>query len=381
MPLIFYPPDESFATSSGSNLNYTSSWSYFDHSPASTMDLTIAHTSDDDDPRLFEVGGVYDLIWQGLGGGAIEDANIIRSDFTGPGQGAIVFQGINAISGELDQIVWSPGFDLTKWYNDVGGKTKPPSFWTFDQHNKDFEYVGYAKGTLIQTPDGPREVESLRIGDLIDTQDHGPQPIRWLRADKQQLDGVSAEDMPLLISAGSLGPGRPSRDLVVSPLHRIVLGGFDQATFAFGTEVFAPAKALKSLRGVRPMMGKRSMIWIRFAFDRHAVVDANGCKAESLLLEPMALRDVMIPDVTQPTAIFGTFCHMQDKLNGATARPCLSASAVRRRLQGPGARTANSLEDEFRKWDADALLERAAAARELKRRMATTTCKGDGARG
>jgi len=38
--------------------------------------------------------------------------------------------------------------------------------------------VCYAPSTLIDTPNGPRTVESLRPGDLVLTVDLGPQPIR-----------------------------------------------------------------------------------------------------------------------------------------------------------------------------------------------------------
>lgn len=37
----------------------------------------------------------------------------------------------------------------------------------------------YAPGTLIDTPDGPRPVQTLQPGDLLLTLDHGPQLIRW----------------------------------------------------------------------------------------------------------------------------------------------------------------------------------------------------------
>jgi hypothetical protein len=40
--------------------------------------------------------------------------------------------------------------------------------------------VCFIPGTDITTPNGPRLIESLIPGDLVTTQDHGNQPIRWI---------------------------------------------------------------------------------------------------------------------------------------------------------------------------------------------------------
>ncbi len=42
--------------------------------------------------------------------------------------------------------------------------------------------VCFAAGTLIDTPEGARAVETLTPGDLVMTLDHGAQPIRWTRS-------------------------------------------------------------------------------------------------------------------------------------------------------------------------------------------------------
>lgn len=98
----------------------------------------------------------------------------------------------------------------------------------------------YAPGTLIDTPDGPRAVEDLQPGDLVDTLDLGPMPIRWLRRGDQPLQSAARDDRPVMISAGAFGPDCPARDLIVSPQHRILVGGHGQHEALFGREVFAP---------------------------------------------------------------------------------------------------------------------------------------------
>ncbi len=204
----------------------------------------------------------------------------------------------------------------------------------------------YAPGTLIATPDSPRAVEALRVGDLVDTLDRGPMPIRWLRAGEQPLEGAAPDARPVLIRAGAFGPGRPARDLVVSPQHRILVGGRGQLAGAFPGERFAPAKALTGLPRIRFMAGKRTIIWHHFALETHAVVTANGCLSESLLLGPMVIGGLTRAQRRRLSAIFGP-APSGGAVNADPARACLSVretqavlsqrlAAVRRRAFGDG---------------------------------------------
>ena len=189
--------------------------------------------------------------------------------------------------------------------------------------------VCFAKGTHIETPDGARMIQDLRIGDLVNTKDRGARPIRWIHSSNHALGARSDPARPILISAEALGPTRPSRDLVVSPQHRILIGGHQQLHDLSTAEVFAHAKSLTTLPGIRYMHGKRNIQWFHFAFDHHDVVVANGCLAESLLLSPMVLAG---QPRTARHMLFNLFpkCQPEEALNGPPARPCLSVGAVAR---------------------------------------------------
>ena len=190
----------------------------------------------------------------------------------------------------------------------------------------------YAPGTLIDTPDGPRPVETLLPGDLVMTLDHGPQPIRWTRSGDQPLEEADVDAKPVLIAAGALGGKLPAQDLIVSPQHRILVGGHRQLQGRFETEAFAPAKSLTKLKGIRHMKGKTKITWIHFACDRHEVVTANGCLSESLLLGPMVVNGMTAPECQALTNIFGITAAPGAALNGPPARQCLNVGAVRRQL-------------------------------------------------
>ncbi|MHA6327269.1 Hint domain-containing protein [Roseivivax sp. CAU 1753] len=222
----------------------------------------------------------------------------------------------------------------------------------------------YAPGTLIDTPDGPRAVELLCPGDLVLTADHGPQEIRWVRSGDHPLEDVEVESKPVLIAAGALGKGLPAQDLIVSPQHRILVGGGGQLTRYFDTKAFAPAKALTKLPGIRHMKGKTKITWIHFACDRHEVVTANGCLSESLLLGPMVVNGLTRAERRVLIDIFGPVTQPGAALNGTAAFTCLKVGEVRHQIaNGATAKHTSAAAREIRKWDVDAAMERYEAER------------------
>lgn len=254
--------------------------------------------------------------------------------------------------------------------SDDGGS----SYYTQSSPNKG-TVPCYAAGTLIDTPNGQRSVETLKIGDLVQTLDHGPQPIRWIRSGEHPLQDAEADAKPVLIKAGALGPERPSHDLIVSPQHRILVGGARQLTQISFEEAFAPAKSLTSLRGIRHMNGKSQITWVHFAFDRHEIVTANGCLSESLLLGPMVLNGLTSTERQALNDIFGAAPASDAALNGPAARECLKVGAVRRKLQESSTDNSNRLPKEIQKWDLDIAMERHEADR---LRQSRTTVQGRG---
>ncbi len=283
MPVTYYVLDNEFAASSGSNVNVTSRYSYFDHPPDSTNNLVITANKEDGDPSRFEVGDTYDITWTGHGGGSMEDAVIIRSDVIGPGQGAVVFEGINDTTGELYQVVWSPGFDLENWYwSNGGGPSSPNAFWTSDTDpGSTVDYVCFVRGTRIATPHGPRRVENIDRGDLVKTRDHGTQRVVWSGARKVLGKDRSA---PVVFDPWAFGN---SRRIALSPNHRILVTSC-LAEQLFGvSEVFVPAKALVNNTNIR-IEPRREVSYHHLLLADHEVLDAEGLACESLFVGKVA---------------------------------------------------------------------------------------------
>lgn len=189
--------------------------------------------------------------------------------------------------------------------------------------------VCFAEGTLIATSKGQVAVETLRAGDVVLTLDHGPQIIRWTRSDPQTIDRSEHGTAPVLIAAGALGAGFPATDLIVSPQHRVFVGGHGHLQDFFDGEAFVPAKALTSLPKIRFMKGKSEITWVHLACDNHEVVLANGALTETLLLGPMVVNGLTMLEKIAVTQIFGLPKVADAPLNGNAARPCMTVKQAK----------------------------------------------------
>ncbi len=106
------------------------------------------------------------------------------------------------------------------------------------------------------------------------TLDHGNQPIRWIGQSRVRAVAALA---PVVFAKGSIGN---SRELRVSPAHRMLLAGA-QAEALFGSpEVLVPAKALINDRTIRQEQGGE-VDYFHLLFDRHEIVMSNGTPSES----------------------------------------------------------------------------------------------------
>lgn len=132
----------------------------------------------------------------------------------------------------------------------------------------------FVAGTRIQTPSGEVAVEHLRPGDLVQTLDDGPQPLRWIGVRRVAATGDLA---PVHLRAGALGD---HRTLMVSPLHRVLIGGPHCALLFGEDEVLAAARDLVDGRSVTRRQGGE-VTYAHLMFDRHQIVLSEGLPSES----------------------------------------------------------------------------------------------------
>ncbi|QYX55901.1 Hint domain-containing protein [Roseovarius sp. SCSIO 43702] len=160
------------------------------------------------------------------------------------------------------------------------------------QNNLYDDYVAcFTPGTMIDTPDGARAVETLEPGDLVLTRDHGAQvlrarPERWLSPEEL---AARPRLRPVRIGRGSLGAGLPRRDLLVSPQHRMMVASHVARRLIGTGEVLVPACRLAGLPGIEVELAPDGVTYTHLVLDRHEIVAAEGAPTESFYPGPVAL--------------------------------------------------------------------------------------------
>ena len=155
----------------------------------------------------------------------------------------------------------------------------------------------FVAGTLIATPEGDRCAERLLPGDLVMTKDEGAQPLRWIGSRRVAAVGDFA---PIHICANTLGQ---HRDLLVSPLHRVLIKD-NLAELLFGeAEVLVAARDLVNDHSIMRREGGE-VTYVHLLFDRHQVVFSEGLETESFLPGPQTSSSFEADVVEEIYSIF-----------------------------------------------------------------------------
>lgn len=203
------------------------------------------------------------------------------------------------------------------WADNNGDRTYINNNWC----DKTFDFAGvhidnvetiigpicFCDGSMIDTIDGPKAVETLSPGDLVKTKDHGYQPVRWMGFRSISVDDLNANPKlkPITVRAGSMGASMPEQDLTVSPQHRLMLCS-KVAQRMFGSEeVLVAAKDLLAFDGIERVEAEKSVRYFHILFDQHEIVEANGMWAESLHTGPAAREEIftIFPELASPEGI------------------------------------------------------------------------------
>lgn len=148
----------------------------------------------------------------------------------------------------------------------------------------------FTPGTLIETIDGPCAVEDICEGDLLRTADDGYQPVVWVGRCNVPALGKYA---PVRIAQGTLGN---TRDLIVSPQHRILVEGWQAELYAGQDAVLIAARHLIDGKTIHVLNGGE-VDYIHLGFAAHALVKSEGIWTEShfFSVAGTAEADVLFP--------------------------------------------------------------------------------------
>ncbi|GLQ35785.1 hypothetical protein GCM10007939_20680 [Amylibacter marinus] len=264
--------------------------------------LTISATDDANNPVTINVSLGTGNITTVTGNGT----NLVTLDAGNGGVSAADEEGsaLISIAGPLNNI------NIT--YGNLGSTAQ--LIWISDIQFDVFVPPCFTRGVMILTDQGEKPIEDLEVGDMIVTQDNGLQALRWIGSRRMPATGRAA---PILIQAGAL---ENTRDLLVSPLHRMLVAGW-QSEVLFGTpKVLVAAKHLVNDKTIRAVHGGEVEYW-HMMFDEHQVVYAEGCPSESFFPSGVSLKGLSEQVRDEVLELFPELATKQGC--GVTAYPCL----------------------------------------------------------
>lgn len=178
---------------------------------------------------------------------------------------------------------------------------------------------GLTPGTLVDTGDGPRPIETLRPGDNVRTADAGDLPVLW-------QGRIAAPAIGALRTVRLVAPHFGlSADLTLRSGQRVALSGAD-VEYQFGED--------RVLVEARHLVDGRSAVWgieggievsHGLLLERHALIRAGGLWTESLYLGRIGRS----PDLARATAPGALADHGQMPLDRGLVRRELFGFEIR----------------------------------------------------
>ncbi|MEO1557158.1 MAG: Hint domain-containing protein [Pseudomonadota bacterium] len=167
-------------------------------------------------------------------------------------------------------------------------------------------------GAQIQTSRGLVKVEDLKAGARVYTFDKTFKPLRRVLKRSVGKDELAQNPKlyPVRISAGALGNGLPSEDLLVSRQHRMVVSSPIARRMFGSADVLIAANKLTTLSGIHIDTSVSCVDYYHLLFDGHEVIYADGAATETLFLGAETLNALpletlheireLFPDIKMP---------------------------------------------------------------------------------
>lgn len=190
-------------------------------------------------------------------------------------------------------------------------------------------FSAFARGTLIDTTEGPVAVEDLSPGMKARTPEHGPLSILWIGSMTlvPNADGLVPETTRMTrILADAFGMGRPMSGLMAGPGARILSGPAGRQPGPDDPRELIPARALVDDMNIIPILPPRPVTVYHMCLRRHATVSAGGLEMETFHPGPGFERNMganmlslflsFFPHLRGPTD-FGSLAHPRRALVSA----------------------------------------------------------------
>lgn len=152
----------------------------------------------------------------------------------------------------------------------------------------------FTLGTRIRTPVGDVRIQQLQVGDMVCSYSDDHLVLKAVLQTSFNKNAMQRQRnlMPIRIVAGALGNGLPSRDLLVSQQHRILVNGAFVHRIISKKEGLVAAKKLTHLPGIYVDESLEAVTYFHLVFDNHEIIYAEDTASESFLPGPVGLESI-----------------------------------------------------------------------------------------
>jgi hypothetical protein len=182
--------------------------------------------------------------------------------------------------------------------------------------------ICFTAGTVFETRNGHKAIEDLQLGDEVRTLDSGFSAVRWLGCTSICAAQLRAwpDLLPVRVKKDAFGLGRPDRDVVLSPNHRILIDGW-RAQLHFGeAEILVPAKSLVDNKSIFQDTDFSDVSYYHLLLENHEIVLTHGLLSESLFLGDQTMIALGAISKLELRASFSQV-EWHHKCNAPAARP------------------------------------------------------------
>ncbi|MEL7282529.1 MAG: Hint domain-containing protein [Pseudomonadota bacterium] len=152
----------------------------------------------------------------------------------------------------------------------------------------------FLPGTQITTPMGYKRVEEIVVGEPVTVFDCDALPVVFVRRREISVEQLqrNPRHAPIHVPAGAISPAPNSKDLYVSPQHRMLIRSKIAGRMFGANEVLAPAAQLVGFNGIQRVKTDSPLTYFHILLSKHSIIEANGILTESLFLGRNTIRDL-----------------------------------------------------------------------------------------
>ncbi|WP_181441994.1 Hint domain-containing protein [Swingsia samuiensis] len=139
--------------------------------------------------------------------------------------------------------------------------------------------VCFLKGSMIETPNGAKAVETISVGDMVSTYSvdgkKSEQPVTWVGHKTAHVNTTLADadaGYPVRIMKNAFADNVPSEDLLITPEHSVFINGH-----------FTPARMLVNGSSIIYDRSITHYEYFHVETEKHSIISANNTLTESYL--------------------------------------------------------------------------------------------------